>query len=95
MYLRILQKRQCSLSLDCYIAKIHSGKPVAFKMSFVLLVYIIMKKIKITDAVFLKLSLDLKAVVVTMQIENRLYSPQCFSLSEYLKYILKGALPVD
>lgn len=70
MYLRILQKSQCSPSLDCYIAKIHSGKPVIFKMGFVLLLYIIMKKIiKITDAVILKfqLSLDLKAVAVTIQ----------------------------
>lgn len=70
MYLRILQKRQCSPSLDCYNSEFHSGKPVIFKMGFVLLLYVIMKKIiKITDAVILKfqLSLDLKAVVVTMQ----------------------------
>lgn len=70
MYLRILQKRQCSPSLDCYTAKPHSGKPVMFKMGFLLLLYIIMKEIiKITDAVILKfqLSLDSKAVVVAMQ----------------------------
>lgn len=70
MYLRILQKRQCSPSLDYYIAKIRSGKPVIFKMGFVLLLYIIMKKIiKVTDAVILKfhLCLELKAVVEAMQ----------------------------
>lgn len=70
MYLRTLQKRQCSPSLDCCIARSHSGKPVTFKIGFVLRLYIIMKKIiKITDAVILnfQLSLDLKAVVETMQ----------------------------
>lgn len=28
-------------------------------------------------------------------IGNRVYAPQCFSLSKYLKYILNGASPVD
>lgn len=70
VYLRILQKRQCSPSLECYIAKIHGGKTVIFKMGFVLPLYIIMKKKKPkTDAVILKfhLSLDSKALVVATQ----------------------------
>lgn len=96
VYLRILQKRQCSPSLECYIAKIHGGKTVIFKMGFVLPLYIIMKKNQnwcSNSEVSLKSRLKSISCSNTKHIGIRVYTPKC--LSEYLKYILNGALPVD